>query len=151
MCMPDVSANEISLRVIEQTRPHIGKVERAFWERMVTTYGPASGLPTEVFAALIAQESAFGLYNHGKAGELGAAQIGPWHFRPQDRERILNVEPNLRLASRILMRCQRMRVSVRDTLACYNGGSTGWRHGLGYANKILARVRRAEEAVYGED
>jgi len=139
-------AEAVQAHIVSSERPSMGPLEREFWRAAVARYAGKHGVPIEVYAALVAQESHFRAHVVSHKGARGAAQLMPTWTKDFDP---FEIEANLDKGAEVLAAYIKDAGNLRGGLRRYNGGPKGEQipATASYADAILARVYLAEKAA----
>lgn len=97
----------------------------------------SSGVPFNLFDAVVSQESNWNPWALGSKGEIGFSQLMPATSRNLGVN-AWNPTENLQGGASLLGSLFKQFGNWRDALAAYNAGPTNLQAGYGYADKILA-------------
>ncbi len=132
--------------IISTERPQMGPLERKFWSDAIRAVSAKHGLPPEIIAAKIAQESRFRAQVVSSRGAKGPAQLMPMWVKGFDP---YEIELNLDKGAEVLAaELKATGGDINRALRRYNGGPGGERipETEGYAARVLARAYLAERA-----
>jgi len=139
--MPAIGAVETALNVPRQYQPIIAKVSEK------------TGVPANIIAALMSQESSFNPKAVGRSGEIGLTQILPstardpgYGMKGVDPESLRDPQANILFGANYLANKARhlgLDPSSPEALMAYNAGSNKER----YAREVMAKAGRYDPTV----